>query len=75
MSSSDYLLQNVFDLKGFVALVTGGGTGIGIMIAKGLAANGAKVYIGGRRAEVLQKVADSWDGQNGGSLIPYVVHR
>lgn len=35
-------LDSVFDLKGRIALVTGGGTGIGWMIAQGLATNGAK---------------------------------
>ena len=29
----------------------------GLMIAKGLAANGAKVYITGRRADVLEEAA------------------
>ncbi|KAK7460510.1 hypothetical protein VKT23_009230 [Stygiomarasmius scandens] len=49
--------MNALDLKGQVALVTGGGTGIGLMIANQLSQNGAKVYITGRRIEVLQKVA------------------
>lgn len=55
-----YRPQALSDLSGRVAIVTGGGTGIGLMIAQGLASSGAKVYITGRRKEVLQKVADSW---------------
>ncbi|KAJ6619542.1 hypothetical protein B0H10DRAFT_1793444 [Mycena sp. CBHHK59/15] len=65
MSSSAYTLQSLYDLTGLVALVTGGGTGIGLMIAYGLATNGAKVYITGRRKEVLDNVVDAWDGQKG----------
>jgi len=60
-----YRLQNLYDLTGLIALVTGGGTGIGLMIAHGLAANGAKVYITGRREDVLQKVADSFGKEDG----------
>jgi len=44
-------------LKGKHALVTGGGTGIGLAIARALASKGAKVTITGRRREVLEDAA------------------
>ena len=71
-SASDLQNSTLFDLRGRIALVSGGGTGIGLMIAEGLAANGAKVYIGGRRKDVLDKVADKWAKQGKGAIIPYV---
>jgi 2-deoxy-D-gluconate 3-dehydrogenase len=40
--------MNLFDLKGKAALVTGGNGGIGLGMAKGLAAAGARVAIAGR---------------------------
>jgi len=58
------------DLSGRIAIVTGGGTGIGLMNAQGLAAAGAKVYITGRRLDVLNKVSESWDKQIGGEILP-----
>jgi len=45
------------ELSGKHALVTGGGTGIGLAIARSLAAAGAEVTITGRRLDVLQQVA------------------
>ena len=45
------------DLTGKHALVTGGGTGIGLAIAQDLAAAGAQVTITGRRQEVLEAVS------------------
>lgn len=70
--SHPLLLENIFRLSGRVALVTGGGTGIGWMIAEGLAVNGVKVYIAGRRKAVLEDVANKFKEQNKGrgSVIP-----
>lgn len=55
MSSLD--ASNLFSVNGLVAVVTGGGTGIGLMITRALEHNGAKVYILGRREEVLKTAA------------------
>ena len=44
-------------LNGKHALITGGGTGIGLAIAQDLAAKGCAVTITGRRQEVLDEVA------------------
>lgn len=46
-------------LDGKVAIVTGGGTGIGAAITARLAAEGAAVAISGRRASLLNEVVDA----------------
>jgi len=45
-----------------VAIVTGGGTGIGAATARALAASGVSVIVTGRRAEPLEEVADRIGG-------------
>ncbi|KAK0442248.1 short-chain dehydrogenase [Desarmillaria tabescens] len=66
---TDLNMAAVMSLSGRVGLVTGGGTGIGFTIAKAFAANGAKVYITGRRLNVLKEAAASVTGVPG-SLVP-----
>ncbi|CAG8958989.1 hypothetical protein HYFRA_00012148 [Hymenoscyphus fraxineus] len=52
--------SNLFNVKGLIAVITGGGSGIGLMMARALALNGAsKVYIIGRRAKVLEEASKS----------------
>jgi NADP-dependent 3-hydroxy acid dehydrogenase YdfG len=50
---------NVSSLAGKVVAITGGGTGIGAGIARGLAEAGCKVTVGGRRIEPLEKLSAS----------------
>ncbi|KAI9040750.1 SDR family NAD(P)-dependent oxidoreductase [Aspergillus affinis] len=53
--------SSIFRVDGIVAVITGGGSGIGLTMSRALAANGAKkVYILGRRKEVLETAAASY---------------
>jgi NAD(P)-dependent dehydrogenase (short-subunit alcohol dehydrogenase family) len=70
-SAKSLVFNTIFNLSGRVALVTGGGSGIGLMIAGGLAANGAKVYVASRRLEMLNDVCGKW-AQQGIKMHPYV---
>lgn len=51
---------SLFDLTGRVAVITGGSVGIGLMQARALHDAGCKVYIVGRRIEVLDNSVKSW---------------
>lgn len=51
--------MNLYDISGRIAIVTGGGQGIGFEIAKGLASAGATVIISDQRTAEGQKAAKS----------------
>lgn len=62
------MMENAFGLDGQVALVTGGGSGLGFAMARCLTAAGARVIISGRREEVLQEACSKL-----GALASYIV--
>jgi NAD(P)-dependent dehydrogenase (short-subunit alcohol dehydrogenase family) len=50
-------IQQLFDLQGKTALVTGGSRGLGLQIARALGEAGAKVMLSSRKAEDLEEAA------------------
>ena len=51
-------IEELFSVRGKVALVTGGSRGIGEMIARAYVENGVKVYITARKAEACDALAE-----------------
>ncbi|GGA95154.1 oxidoreductase [Brucella endophytica] len=58
--------------EGTIALVTGGGTGVGRAIAEALSAEGYTVVISGRRADVLDNAAREMAAKTGGTVKPVI---
>jgi NAD(P)-dependent dehydrogenase (short-subunit alcohol dehydrogenase family) len=50
------MADNLFELQGKVALVTGSTSGLGKTLAEGLARNGVKVIINGRNRDKAEAV-------------------
>jgi 2-deoxy-D-gluconate 3-dehydrogenase len=63
---------NLFDLSGKVAIVTGGNGGIGLGMARGLAAAGAKVAVSGRNPEKTALAAARLAEDSGVETLPVV---
>ncbi|CAO3629432.1 unnamed protein product [Cunninghamella blakesleeana] len=62
-------ITKLFDVKDKVVFVTGGGRGIGLMIATGFVSAGAKVYISSRTASVCNEVAKELTARGPGKCI------
>jgi len=71
--SSDLSLEFLFKVSGKVVLVTGGGSGIGKMIATGFAQNGAKVYIAARKEDQLKEAIADINKVASGPKANYIV--
>jgi 2-deoxy-D-gluconate 3-dehydrogenase len=62
-------INDLFSVAGKTVLVTGGSRGLGEMIAAGFLANGAKVYISSRKAEVCDATAARLGETYGGTCV------
>lgn len=69
-NNANLKLEKLFSVEGKVALITGGGSGIGLMATQALAVNGAKVYIVGRTAEKLETVVETFGKNISGQIVP-----
>jgi NAD(P)-dependent dehydrogenase (short-subunit alcohol dehydrogenase family) len=56
-------MKNLFSVEGKVALVTGGTSGIGAMIARGYVENGVRTYVASRKAEACEATARELSAQ------------
>ncbi|KAI0267297.1 rhamnolipids biosynthesis 3-oxoacyl-reductase [Gloeopeniophorella convolvens] len=63
----DFTIPNLFNVKGKIAVVTGGGSGVGTMIATAYVQNGAKVYIASRKEKQLKEVSEQLNKLRPGS--------
>jgi 2-deoxy-D-gluconate 3-dehydrogenase len=59
---------SVFDLKGKVAVVTGGNGGIGLGMARGLASAGARVAVVGRNEAKSREAVKDLEGRGTGAF-------
>ncbi|KAF7353865.1 hypothetical protein MVEN_01072200 [Mycena venus] len=65
--------SSLFNVHGRIVLVTGGGSGIGKMIAAGFVKNGATVYIAARKESQLKEAVQDLNKLGGGGKAHYIV--
>ncbi|KAI9911780.1 hypothetical protein PsorP6_009467 [Peronosclerospora sorghi] len=63
-------LESLFNVQDKVVLITGGGRGIGKMMADGLVQNGARVYIASRDVDACVATAHELTAKGPGTCIP-----
>jgi NAD(P)-dependent dehydrogenase (short-subunit alcohol dehydrogenase family) len=61
-------LRDLFDMTGRVVIVTGGTRGIGLALAEGYVAAGAKVVVASRKPEACREAADHLRAMGGDAL-------
>jgi NAD(P)-dependent dehydrogenase (short-subunit alcohol dehydrogenase family) len=66
--------EELFDLRGKVALVTGGSRGIGRAVAEGLASAGADVVIASRKLDNCVTAAREIESATGRRAVPFECH-
>jgi NAD(P)-dependent dehydrogenase (short-subunit alcohol dehydrogenase family) len=68
----DLSISSLFNVEGKIALVTGGGTGIGKAMAAALVLNGAKVYIAARKESLLKQTTAELNSRGPGK-VEYII--
>ncbi|KAG8888366.1 hypothetical protein FRB98_007761 [Tulasnella sp. 332] len=66
-SESNLSVASIFNVRDKIALITGGGSGLGTMMASALVQNGAKVYIASRKEKQLKEVCERLNEQGPGT--------
>jgi NAD(P)-dependent dehydrogenase (short-subunit alcohol dehydrogenase family) len=67
-------IPNAFDLKGRVALVTGGSRGLGRAMALGLARAGADIIVASRKGDACEEFAREIEAETGRRAMGFGVH-
>ena len=74
MTRNDLEPQQLFDLSGKVAVVTGGSRGLGRTLVDGLAAAGADVVVTSRKLDSCQRAAEEVESSTGRRALALACH-
>ena len=65
-------MSTLFDVKGKIVLITGSSRGLGLILARGLGNEGAKVVLNGRDAGRLEEARRELEAEGGSRPLPAV---